>query len=155
MNKIPILWILGLLILVVGVSGCTSNAGSFNQSRMSFDYPADNYTLVNVNNSSSDDIMEVELNGSSSDDVNSQITVQKFSNSTNALLQYGVLTGGVISRNTTTIDGIYTHLESNLWSGDRFQESEWYFEKNGYYYLITNYFGNDPNATEMIIRTLN
>jgi hypothetical protein len=63
-NKIPFL---GLLILIVGVSGCTSNAGSFNQSGMSFSYPSDNYTLVNVNNSSSDDIMEVELNGSSSD----------------------------------------------------------------------------------------
>ena len=53
-------------------------------------------------------------------------------------LQYGVLTGGVISRNTTTIDGIYTHLKS-IYGLGIFLESEWYFEKNGYYYLITNY----------------
>ena len=44
--------ILGLLILVIGVSGCTSNASnvaSFNQSGMFFSYPADNYTFDVVN----------------------------------------------------------------------------------------------------------
>jgi len=139
--KISILGILGLLIIVIGVSGCTSNVASFNQSGMFFSYPADNYTFDEVNTSAP---MTVSLNGTGKK-VSTGITVSK---STTAF-KSGLLTFS----NSSTYDGINYNFYTLV--GGLISTSSWDFEKNGNYYDITDYGPRDFNATEMIMRTLN
>ena len=142
--KISIFGILGLLILVIGVSGCTSNASnvaSFNQSGMSFSYPADNYTFDEVNTTAP---MTISLNGTGKK-VSTGITVSK----STTTFKSGLLTFS----NSSTYDGINYNFYTMV--GSLVPISSWDFEKNGNYYAIEDYGPRDFNATEMIMISLN
>jgi len=150
-NKIPFMGILGLLVLVLAVSGCTSNAGSFNKSGMSFNFPGENYTVNEVNTT---EPMTVTLNNTNVLD-GSMITISKYTNVDDYALASKDIKAGMMFSNTTNYNGLIYNFTTNYGSNPRLMISKWSFEKNGNYYIITDYTDQDSNTAEMIMRTLN
>ncbi len=142
--------ILGVLVVVIFVSGCTSNAGSFNQSGMSFNFPGDNYTVHDVN---STEPMTVTLYGPASE--GSTITISKYINVNDYALASKDIKAGMMFSNTTNYNGLIYNFTTNYGSNPKLIIFMWSFEKNGNYYIITDYTDQDSNTAEMIMRTLN
>lgn len=149
-NKIPFMGVLGLLVLVLAVSGCTSNGGSFNQSGMSFNFPGDNYTVNEVNTT---EPMTVTLNGPASE--GSMMTIEKYTNVKDYALASKDIKAGMMFSHTTNYDGLIYNFTTNYGSNPKLIISMWSFEKNSNYYIITDYTDQDSNTAEMIMRTLN
>lgn len=149
-NKLLFLGIFGLLILILGVSGCMGNGGSFNKSGMSFNY-SDNYTVSDVNTT---EPMTVTLNNTNVLD-GSMITISKYTNVKDYALASKDIKAGMMFSNTTNYNGLTYNFTTNYGSNPRLMISKWSFGKNGNYYIITDYNDQDSNTAEMIMGTLN
>jgi len=112
--------ILGILVLVVFASGCTSNSmdlsQTFSNGGISFNYPSDmnntnSSTVVSGGSSLVDLGTLAASNGytiavSKADITGSGATIEQMKEATNANIKKGSSTAQVLSDNTTTVNGV-------------------------------------------------
>jgi hypothetical protein len=146
-SKIPILGILGMLILVVAVSGCTSSTQykTINTSQGSFQIPTD-WIMY-----SKGSCIEID-----SSDNSSQIQFFKLKGATDYFAnmadteQAGAENQGVYHNNVSDTSYTVYHTVSNNNNPD---ETDYFFMKNGNYYYMRGY-SSPLDQMDQIVQTV-
>lgn len=143
MDKFTILGIISIIMLIVGLSGCTNQNkyNTYNDSYISFDYPNNWYKTPSQGNVSVFDLT-IPVKVVIGDNTNSEtgILVIESKNTTleeikSGILKYGVLT----SESNTTVNNIHAHelvYNTTLPNKTVKKEKMVFFEKNNKTYII-------------------